>query len=144
MVVGSDTITNDCFHSAAADARAGARAAEDNPAHPRRREDGVDVGRNGDRDDKVPLGGAEVASRSGQEHAAAGREDGEVDCGAHGHHLPPVEVAARHEAVQSHCCSQLKCGFEVEYSQLPSNIRYEKKYRLGCVIPDLATSTSRG
>ena len=94
-------------HSAAADARA-PRAVKDDSAQPRRGEERVDVGRDGDRDDEVPLGGAEAAARSRHEQAAAGREDGEVDCGGRGRQLPSVEVAARHKAVQSDCWQQLR------------------------------------
>ena len=98
MDVSSFSITGDDARSTLADSRA--RPVKEDLGEPRHGEERVEVCRDGDGDDEVSLRGAEAPARAGagEEEAAAGRQDGQVDRGPRGHQLPPVEMAARHKA----------------------------------------------
>ena len=98
MGVRSVSITSDDAHSSLADSRT--RPAKEDLGELRHGEERVEVCRDGDGDDEVSLRGAEAPARAGagEEEAAAGRQDGQVDSGPRGHQLPQVEMAARHKA----------------------------------------------
>ena len=98
MDVCSFSITSDDARSTLTDSRA--RPAQEDLGEPRHGEERVEICRDGDGDDEVYLRGTEAPARAGagEEEAAAGCQDSQVDRGPRGHQLPPVQMAARHKA----------------------------------------------